>query len=96
MNSKLIEETASGLEMIFKATMELYENYFKALEAAIQITPNSEVGKLTELNALAKEGQEALEADLAIFDKAVSTDAEGLVEVQDKLKMQSIYNKLKK
>ena len=96
MDSKLIQETALGIEMLFKATIELYEKYFKALETAIEITPTSEVGKLTELNALVKEGQAALEADLAIFDKVVSTDAEGLTKLEDELKIQSIYDKLKK
>lgn len=94
MNSNLTDETVFGLNVVYKATMELYENYFQTLEAAIKATPDSDVEKLKALNALVQEAEEALEADLAVFEKVVSTDMEGLMKMQDELKIQSIYKKL--
>jgi len=96
MDSNQIAEIALGMEVVYKATMELYEGYFTALKAAIDNTPNEEVDKLNELNALALEAEEALEHDLGIFEKALAMDAEELAGVQDELKIQSIYNKLQK
>ena len=96
MNLNPAQQTLWDMEVLYKTTMELYESYFKLLEAAIQKTPESEEGRLIELNALAKEAAEALQADMAVFDKAVSTDAESLANMQDKLKIESIYKKLQK
>ena len=96
MNLNPAQQILWDMEVLYKTTMELYEEYFKMLEVMIQKTPNSEVDKLNELYALAKEGEESLEADLATFDKAISTDAETLNSMQDELKIQSIYKKLKK
>lgn len=96
MNLNPAQQTLQDVELLYKTTMELYESYFKLLEAAIQNTPDSEVGRLNELNVLAKEAEEALHADMAVFDKAISADAESFASVQDELKIQSIYNKLKK
>jgi len=94
MNSNLIEETAWGVQVVYKATMELYENYFMALEAALKVAPESDVEKINRLNALIEEANEALQNDLAVFDKIIASDAEGLLNIQDELRIQSIYNKL--
>ncbi len=84
------------MEVLYKTTMELYEEYFKMLEVAIEKTPTTDVARLTELNDLVQEGQEALQHDMAIFDKAVATDIESLANMQDKLKIEDIYKKLQK
>ena len=96
MNLNPVQQTLQDVETLFKTTMELYESYFRLLEAAIQKTPESEADRINELYALAKEAEEALQADMAVFDKAVSTDLESLASIQDELKIKSIYDKLKK
>ncbi len=84
------------IEVLYKTTIELYEAYFTMLEVAIAKTPLSEVERLSELNALAKEGEEAFQADMAVFEKAVTTDTESFANMQDKLKIEDIYKKLQK
>lgn len=95
MNSNLTDETIWGLNVLYKATMELYESYFTALEAALEKTPDSNTERLKELNALVQEANQALQDDLAVFEKAITADSESLMKMQDELKIQSIYNKLK-
>ena len=85
-----------GMEVLYKTTMELYENFFRMLEKAIQQTPESDVDKLKELNALAEEAKQGLEQDLALFEKTISMDTESIANMQDKLKIEDIYHKLKK
>ena len=94
MDSKLIEETFFGLAVIYKATMELYENYFKTLEAALKATPDSEIEKLKKLNDLIQEANEAMEYDLGVFEKALSSDMEDMMKMEDELKIQAIYKNL--
>ena len=84
------------MEVLYKTTMEMYESYFTMLEIAMQKTPTTDVEGINELNALIEEGNEALQADMAVFDKAISMDAEGLAGLQDELRIAEIYNKLKK
>ena len=84
------------METLYEATVELYESYFKALAALIEQTPNTELDKLNQLNLLAEEAEEALQFDLGIFDKAISMDAESAAGMKDELKIQSIYDNLKK
>ena len=95
MNLNPIEKTAQDMEALYQATMDLYDNYFRALTALIEQTPNDDVGKLIELNNLAREAESALQTDMSIFDKAISMDAEGLASMKDALQIQSIQNKLK-
>jgi hypothetical protein len=94
MNPNPISQTATGMQMVFKATMELYEGYFQALEAALNATPDSDMQRVTKLRDLVQEAEEALEHDLGIFEKAVSLDAEGLNNMQDELKIASIHKQL--
>lgn len=82
------------MEVLYKTTMELYESYFTMLEAALQTTPDTDVDRINELNELAQEANEALESDMAVFDKAISMDAEALASMQDELKIADIYKKL--
>lgn len=96
MNLNPAQQILWDMEVLYKTTMELYESYFKMLEAAIQKTPEAEVGRLTELYELTQEGKEAMEADMAVFDKAMASDSESLVNMQDELKIESIYKKLQK
>lgn len=96
MNLNPAQQILWDMEVLYKTTMELYENYFTMLEVAIEKTPNSEVDRLNELHALAKEGEEALQADIAVFEKAIAMDTESLAGIQDKLKIESIYKKLQK
>jgi len=96
MNLNPTQQVLWDMEVLYKTTMELYKNFFKMLEAVIEKTPESEIEKLKELNALAEEAKEGLEADLALFDKTLSMDTEALANMQDKLKIEDIYNKLQK
>ena len=84
------------MEVLYKTTMELYENFFNMLKKAIENTPETETAKLTELNALAEEAKQGLEQDLALFEKTLSMDTEAIANMQDKLKIEDIYHKLKK
>ncbi|MFH0838002.1 MAG: hypothetical protein V1880_01910 [Patescibacteria group bacterium] len=94
MNLNSVQQTLVDMDVLYRTTIELYEEYFRLLEAAILKTPESEVDKLRELAALAEEAGKALQADIAVFDQAVSTDAESLRNTQDQLQIQSIYDKL--
>ncbi|MBU0706035.1 hypothetical protein KJ657_04215 [Patescibacteria group bacterium] len=91
-----VQQTLWDMEVLYKTTMELYESYFTMLEAAIENTPDTDIDRINELNSLVQEANEALQADMAVFDKVVSTDVEALMSIQDELKIQSIYDKLKK
>lgn len=95
MNLNTAQQTLADIEELYRTTIELYASYFEMLEVAIQNTPETEVDKLNKLHALAKEGEESMQSDIAIFDKALATDTESLAGIQDELKIQSIYNKLK-
>lgn len=95
MNTSSIQQTLANVEALYKATMELYESFFMMLEAAINRISDSEVDKLVQLNALAKEAEEYLQADIAVFDKAISGDHEALNKLNEALKINSIYEKLK-
>lgn len=95
MNLSTAQQTLADIEELYRTTIELYASYFEMLEVAIQNTPETEVDKLNKLHALAKEGEESMQSDIAIFDKALATDTESLAGIQDELKIQSIYNKLK-
>jgi hypothetical protein len=95
MKSNAIAQTAQDVEKLFKTMIEMYEAYFKTLEAFINATPDTDVTRLQELNALAEEAHEALQADIATFEKAIQADEEGLAGMNDELKIQSLYDKLK-
>jgi len=95
MNNTSIQQTLADVEALYKATMELYQSFFQMLEAAINRTPDTDIEKLSQLNALAKEAQEALQADIALFDNALASDHEALNKLNEELKIQSIYEQLK-
>ncbi len=95
MNLNSVQQTVSDIQALYEATVTLYESYFLALEALVQKTPDTEIEKLKQLNTLAEEANEAMQADLAIFDKAVSMDAENVQKMQEQLQIQALYGKLK-
>lgn len=96
MNLNPTQQILWDVERLYKATMELYENYFKMLEAMIERTPTTEAERLEELYLLVEDGQQAMEEDMALFDKAIATDTETLTNMQEKLQIEDIYKKLKK
>jgi len=96
MNLNPAQQVLWDMEVLYKTTMELYENFFKMLEVAIKNTPESEVEKLKEFNALAEEAKQGLESDLAVFDKTLAMDTESIAGMDDKLKIEDIYKKLQK
>jgi len=96
MNLNPTQQILWDVEKLYKATMELYENYFRMLEAMIEKTPTTEVEWLKELYVLVEDGQQAMEEDMALFDKAIATDTESLNKLQENLQIEDIYKKLKK
>lgn len=92
MTSNLISQTASDIQILYKASMELYEAYFKALEEAVEA--NTDLERAHQLDQLAQEAEAALEHDLGIFEKAVSLDEEGLNNMQDELKIATLHKQL--
>ena len=96
MNLNPAQQILWDMEVLYKTTMELYESYFTMLEVAMQKTPTTDVDRINELNALIEEANEALQADMAVFEKAVSMDSETLAGMQEELKIADIYKKLQK
>ena len=94
MNATTVQQTLQNVNALYETTMELYESYFKALQTAIDRTSLSDLNRLNELYKMAEEASMALELDMGIFDKAMATDAENLTQVQDQLKIQSLYQQL--
>jgi len=94
MNSNTTLNTINGIEVLYKATMELYQTFFETLEATLANTKDDDSKRLIELHTLAKEAKEALDYDLAIFDKAIYLDVESMRNVEDELKIQTLHNKL--
>ncbi len=96
MNLNPVQQTLSDMDQLYQATMELYENYFSMLKAALEQTPESEAEKINALSAMAEEAKTAMEADMAVFDKALATDTESVAGAKDELQIQDIYKKLQK
>jgi len=94
MDNQDLHNIAMELQVLYKTTMDLYQEYFNTLEVAIKNTPLEEEEKIRELNDLIDEAQEALNADLVTFAKVVSQDLRNLEEFQDKLQIEDIYKKL--
>ena len=96
MEKAQITQTAKDAEELFKTIMNLYWTYLEGLEQYIHSIPETEAGLLNDLNQHMQEVQSALEHDIAIFDEAIHSDAEDLHRLQDKLKVDTIYQKLNK
>ncbi|RLB93001.1 MAG: hypothetical protein DRH76_10690 [Deltaproteobacteria bacterium] len=96
MNLNPAQQILWDMEVLYKTTMELYENYFTMLEVAIEKTPTTDVARLTELNDLVQEGQEALQHDMDVFNKAIDSDFETITNMDETLKIEELHNKLKK
>jgi len=95
MNKSQITQTATEAEELYKIVMNLYWTYLNTLETYVQNIPETETGILNELNKEMQEVQSALEHDIGVFEKAIQSDTEGLHQLKDKLKIDSIYENLK-
>lgn len=95
MEKTQITQTTNNAEELFKTIMNLYWTYLEGLEKYIQNVPEIEAKLLNDLNQHMKEVQSALEHDIAVFDEAIHSDVEDLHKLQDKLKIDTIYQKIK-
>ena len=95
MEKTQITQTTKDAEDLFKTIMSLYWTYLEGLEKYIQNVPETEAKLLSDLNQHMQEVQDALEHDIAVFDEAIHSDVEDLHKLQDKLKVDTIYQKLK-
>lgn len=96
METAQVTKTAKNAEELFKLIMNMYWTYLNALETFAERIPETETAVLSELVDHMKEVQAALEHDISIFQKAISSDIEDLHKVSDQLKINTIYQKLKK
>lgn len=96
MEKAQITQTAKDAEELFKTIMNLYWTYLEGLEKYIQNIPETEAELLNDLNQHMQEVQDSLEHDIAVFDEAIHSDVEDLHKLQDKLKVDTIYQKLNK
>ena len=96
MEKSQITQIAKDAEELFKTIMNLYWTYLEGLEKYIQNVPETETKLLNYLDQHMQEVQEALEHDIEVFDKAIQSDSEDLHQIQDKLKVDTIYQKLNK
>ncbi|MBN2087398.1 hypothetical protein JW758_03555 [Candidatus Peregrinibacteria bacterium] len=96
MDKNSILQTSKELEELFETVMKVYWEQLKTIEVYINKIPNSEEALLDEMNNLLLEVQTSMEHDIGIFSKAINQDAENIHSIQDKLKVNDIYDKLKK
>ena len=96
MDKTQAKQIVQSVEILYKDVMGLYWAYFNFLEALVKRTPDAEVETLREINEHIKEVQSAMEHDMGAFEKAVDSDMEDVNKFKDNLKIQDIYNKLKK
>ena len=89
-------KTVQNFEELFELIMKLYWSYISNLETYTQTIPETDIEKLNLLNEHMQEVQSALEHDISIFEKAIGDDLEDIHQVQDQLKINQIYQKLKK
>ena len=94
MNQAQITQTVNNAEELFKIIMKLYWTYLSSLEEYIKSIPETEKDILNELYQHMQDVQGALEHDISVFDKAIQSDLEDLNQLQDKLKIDLIYQKL--
>ena len=95
MKKSQITKTTQDAEELFKLIMNLYSTYLDGLEAYIANIPETETETLNDLYQHMQDVQSALEHDISVFDKAVQSDLEDLHQLQDKLKVETIYKELK-
>ena len=81
---------------LFETIMKVYWAQLNALEVYINKIPDTEVSLLEEMNELVLEVQASLEHDIGVFTKAINEDSENIHGIQDKLKINDIYEKLNK
>ena len=88
-------KTAQDSEQLFKLIMKLYWTHISSLEEYMQNIPETDVEKVSLLNAHMKEVQSALEHDISIFEVAADNGLEDVHQIQDQLKVGQIYKNLK-
>ena len=96
MDEKQIVQIGKSAQEFLDVIMNLYWTHLQTLEAYIKRVPATETDTLIQLNEYVNEIQTAMEHDLGLFDKAISTDKEALRGIQDKLKINEIYKQLQK
>ncbi len=96
MNKTQVKQVVQSVENLYKDVMGLYWAYINFLEALAKRTPDEEVDTLMEIHEHIKEIQSAMQHDMGVFEKAMDSDMEEGSKVQEDLKIQDIYKKLKK
>ena len=96
MENNTIIKTTKELEELFETIMKVYWAELNTLEVYINKIPDTEEALLDEMNELMSEVQASLEHDIGIFTKAINEDSVSLRNIQDKLKVNDIYEKLNK
>ena len=94
MDINQITQTAQDAETLFKLIMNLYWTYLEGLETYIKSIPETETEILKDLYQHMQEVQNALEHDIGIFEDAIQSDTENLHQLQDQLKIDTIYKSL--
>ena len=89
-------QTVQAVETLFKDVMSLYWEYLSFLEDLVKRIPETEKDTLLEIQEHVLEVQGAMDHDINIFEKVANEDGEGINKFQDDLKIQDIYNNLKK
>ena len=84
------------MEELFETIMKIYWAQLNALEVYINKIPDTEEVLLEEMNELLLDVQASMEHDIGVFTKAINEDSENLNSIQDKLKINDIYEKLNK
>ncbi len=84
------------MEELFETIMKIYWAQLNALEVYINKIPDTEEVLLEEMNELLLDVQASMEHDIGVFTKAINEDSENLNRIQDKLKINDIYEKLNK
>ena len=96
MDKSQITKTANDASELCKTIMRLYWAYLENLEKVIKSVPEDQTDVLNDLLKHMNEVQVSLEHDIGIFEKALQEDLDNVQEFEDSLKINSIYNFLKK
>jgi len=94
MQSKA-DQIINSADQLFKTVMKFYWTYLDELEAFIEKVPENDQKTISILHEQIEDIQEAIVHDIEVFEKAAENDTEDLNKLQDQLKIDSIYAKLK-
>ena len=87
-------QTAKGIEVLYEEVMKFYWEYINALEEYAKQLPDNEMELLQSISAHMDDVMQAMEHDIAVFDKAVSQDLEEVKSIQENLEVNKIRNQL--